>query len=197
MKRPSLRYLKTAIPIALAFGLAMAASADQSAPLPTAPNVDLQRYAGRWYELARLPMFFQKADEAAIAEYAANADGTLAVHNRALRQDGSEHDIRGTAKVLNPPINTKLAVRFDTWFGPLIPVSKQGNYWILYVDADYRLALVGTPSRKSLWLLARTPKVPPEEFEALVARAKALGFEVSKLIRDPQLNESSVKPAAR
>ncbi len=131
-------------------------------------------------------MPFQKAEEAAIAEYGKNADGTISVHNIAVRADGSQHDIRGYAQVLNPPQNTKLAVRFSTWFGPLIPVPKEGNYWILHVDEHYQYAIVGTPDRKYLWLLARTPKIAGREYEALVARAKHQGYEVSRLIRDPQ-----------
>lgn len=171
----------------LALGLISCSSNGRPpAPLPTAAMVDLKRYIGRWHELARLPMPFQKADEAAIAEYGSNADGTVSVHNIAIRPDGSQHDIRGYAKVLNPPQNTKLAVRFSTWFGPLIPVPKEGNYWILHVDDLYREAIVGTPDRNYLWLLARTATIPEARYTALVAKAKALGFDVSRLIKDPQ-----------
>jgi apolipoprotein D and lipocalin family protein len=148
--------------------------------------VDLGRYTGRWHEIARLPMPFQKAGEAAVAEYGINADGTVSVHNIAIRADGSQHDIRGRAKVLNPPENTRLAVRFSTWFAFLIPVPKAGNYWILHVDEQYQEAIVGTPDRKYLWLLARTPTIPESSYAALVARAGRLGYDTSRLIRDPQ-----------
>lgn len=130
----------------------------------TAKSVDLKRYSGRWHEIGRLPMPFQKADESAIAEYGNNADRTISVHNIAIRPDGTQHDIRGYAKVLNPPENTKPAVRFNTWLGPLIPVPKEGNYWVLHVDEDYQEAIVGTPDRKYLWLLARTPEIPPQHY---------------------------------
>jgi apolipoprotein D and lipocalin family protein len=154
--------------------------------LATAGVVDLSLYTGRWYEIARLPMRFQKANEAAIAEYGAKADGTISVHNIAVRPDGSQRDIRGYAKVLNPPENTKLTVRFKTWFGPLIPVPKEGNYWILHVDEHYQEAIVGTPNRKYLWLLARTPTIPEARYKALVARADQLGFDTARLLKDPQ-----------
>ena len=88
--------------------------------------------------------------------------------------------------MLNPPENTKLAVRFNTWFGPLIPVPKAGNYWILHVDELYQEAIVGTPDRKHLWLLARTATISDERYTALVAKAEQLGFDVSRLIKDPQ-----------
>ena len=151
----------------------------------TAKSVDLERYTGRWYEIARLPMPFQKTDEAAIAEYGNNPDGTISVRNIAIRPDGTQHDIRGYAKALNPPQNTKITVRFNTWFGPLIPVPKEGNYWILHVDDQYQEAIVGTPDRKYLWLLARTPKIPQRHLAALVAKANGLGYDMSKMINNP------------
>lgn len=165
--------------------------------LVAAGKVDLNRYTGRWYEIARLPMPFQEPDEAAIAEYGSNPDGTISVHNIAVRPDGSQHDIRGAAQVLNPPANTKLAVRFDTWFGPLIPVPKEGNYWILHVDTRYREALVGTPDRKYLWLLARTARIPESRYTALVGRAERLGFDVSRLLRDSWQTQGKLPAALR
>jgi apolipoprotein D and lipocalin family protein len=155
----------------------------------TAARVDLARYAGRWHEIARLPAPFQKDNEAAIAEYGMNADGSLSVRNIAVRPDGTQRDIKGSAKVLNPPENTKLAVRFDTWFGPLIPVPKEGNYWILHVDENYQEAIVGTPDRKYLWLLARTPEIPENRRAALIQRAATLGFDVSRLVMRPAMPE--------
>jgi apolipoprotein D and lipocalin family protein len=95
-------------------------------------------------------------------------------------------NIHGCAKVLNPPENTKLAVRFNTWFGPLIPVPKEGNYWILYVDNGYRHAIVGTPDRKYLWILSRTPKITERQYRELSGNAERLGFDLSRLIRDPR-----------
>ena len=186
MARPHKRNLLDA---ALAiFGLALASCSTTTRnvdALATAKSVELKRYAGRWYEVARLPMPFQKTDEAAVAEYGSNPDGTISVHNIAIRPDGTQHDICGYAKVLNPPENTKLAVRFNTWFGPFIPVPKEGNYWILHVDDHYQEAIVGTQDRKYLWFLARTSTIPERHYAALVAKAGRLGFDVSRLIKDP------------
>lgn len=183
---------KTFIRIGLALSLAAACIMFGSCASPvrnppaTAGSVEVARYLGRWYEIARLPMPFQKAGEAAMALYGLNENGTLSVHNVAVRPDGTEHGIRGYAKVLNPPHNTKLAVRFNTWFGPLIPVPKEGNYWILYRDEGYRTAIVGTPDRKYLWILARDPKIKAAELQDLEARAVTLGFDLTGLIRDPR-----------
>lgn len=166
-------------------GLALAscsAPGDRAVPPPTTGKVDLARYAGRWHEIARLPAPFQKDDESAIADYGMNPDGTLSVHNIAVRADGTQRGIKGYAKILNPPENTKLAVRFNTWFGPLIPVPEEGNYWILHVDENYQEAIVGTPDRRFLWLLARTPKISAQRKAALVAKAESLGFDVARLV---------------
>ena len=183
---PRLAMLRPLALVLLGLGLVSCSTTSGRVDAPvTAEAVDLSRYTGRWYEIARLPMPFQKANEAAIAEYGANPDGTISVHNIAVRPDGSQREIRGYAKVLNPPENTKLTVRFKTWFGPLIPVPKDGNYWILHLDEDYEEAIVGTPNRKYLWLLARTPMIPEACYEALVARASQLGFDTSRLLSVP------------
>lgn len=190
----SFAMLRPAALVLLGLGLTSCSSSRSGVTAPgTAAAVDLSRYAGRWYELARLPMPFQKANEAAIAEYGINADGTISVHNIAIRPDGSQRDIRGYAKVLNPPENTKLAVRFKTWFGPLIPVPKEGNYWIFHVDEHYQEAIVGTPNRKYLWLLARTPTTPEASYAALVAKGSQLGFDTSRLLRDPLRQETTLQ----
>jgi apolipoprotein D and lipocalin family protein len=185
--RPRLAILRRAMLVLVGLSLASCSSPKSRGHAPaTAGVVDLSRYTGRWFEIARLPMRFQKADEAAIAEYGTNANGTISVHNIAIRPDGSQRDIRGYAKVLNPPENTKFAVRFKTWFGPLIPVPKEGNYWILHVDEDYQEALVGTPNRKYLWLLARSPALSEARYAALVAKADQLGFDLSRLLKTPR-----------
>jgi apolipoprotein D and lipocalin family protein len=168
-----------------AVGLALASCSvpDETAnPPPTAGSVNLARYAGRWHEIARLPAPFQKDDEKAIADYGMNANGTVSVLNIAVRPDGTRREIMGSAKVLNPPDNTKLAVRFDTWFGPLIPMPDEGNYWILHVDGNYQEAIVGTPDRRFLWLLARTPRISEKRFRALVGKAREAGFDVTRLV---------------
>ena len=164
--------------------LVSCSSSKTTNPPPTAAKVELDRYVGKWYEIARMPMPFQKDDEPAMAEYGKNSDGTVSVHNTALKPDGGKREIRGTATVLNPGVNTKLAVRFNTWFGPLIPVPAEGNYWILHIDPGYTQAIVGTPSRNFLWILARSPKLSEPAYSALVAKAKSLGFATESLIRD-------------
>jgi len=191
---PIIAMLRPVVLVLLGLGLTSCSSTRSGVNAPaTAGAVDLSRYSGRWFEIARLPMRFQKANEAAMAEYGTNADGTISVHNIAIRPDGSQRDIRGYATVLNPPENTKLAVRFKTWFGPLIPVPKEGNYWILHVDEHYQEAIVGTPNRKYLWLLARTAAISEARYAALVTRADQLGFDTSRLLKDPRRQGSTLQ----
>ncbi len=164
-------------------------SAPTPSPPPTVAKVDLSRYAGTWHEIARLPMPFQRDGDAATATYAANPDGSLSVHNVATAPNGEKGEIRGTATVVNPPHNTKLLVKFDAWFAAFMPKPEEGNYWVLDLDKEYQRALVGTPSRKFFWILARTPSIPEAEEKALIEKAKKLGYDVSKVVRPIRLKK--------
>jgi apolipoprotein D and lipocalin family protein len=164
--------------------LAVACAGPPRVPLTTAATVDLARYAGTWYEIARLPAFFQRDCVASRAEYTVLASGKVGVTNRCRTRDGDERSIRGEAEVVDRTTHARLLVRFDTWFAFLMPAPRTGNYWILDVAADYQTALVGTPDFRHLWLLARTPEIGPERYPAMVARARNLGFPVERLVRD-------------
>lgn len=150
------------------------------APLPTVPHVELERYLGRWYEVARLPVPFEKNCEHVTAEYSRRADGNIRVLNTCHKGDVNGPVKKATASAR--PVdatNAKLKVQF---FWPF-----EGNYWILDLDqADYQFALVGEPSRKSLWLLSRQPQLAPDIRRRLIDRARELGFPVEKLLFTPQ-----------
>lgn len=161
--------------------------------LTTVSGVDLERYSGRWYEMARLPNFFQKANEGAIAEYQLQSDGLVGVRNVALRPDGSTREIRGSAEAVNPPDNSKLKVRFHTWFGWLIPTPREGNYWILHLDPDYQEAIVGTPNRKFLWVLTRASQISEGKYQELLSKASALGFATGEVIKSPRPNDGQLR----
>lgn len=156
----------------------------EHAPLPTVEKVDPERYAGRWYELARLPMRFQKDETVSIAEYAVHVDGTIGVYNVAYL--GSEVDaaISGTATAAKGAESTyaRLQVRFGGIAG-LFPPPAEGNYWILAITEDYSMALVGTPDRRSLWLLGRDQQTGvTAQARDYLALAGVYGFNVSDLL---------------
>lgn len=144
-------------------------------PLPqTATNVDLQKYSGYWYEIALLPNRFEKGCTCTTATYTL-VNNHIKVENTCFKTDKNNYvDAKGKAWPVNED-NSKLKVQFMWPF--------RGDYWILYVDENYKYALVGTPTRKHLWILSRRIKMPEEEYAKLVAIAKQQGFDVSKLIR--------------
>lgn len=152
-------------------------------PLPTAPSVDLTRYIGTWYEIARLPMWFQRHCIDSKAIYTILPDNKIAVHNECVTDSGTLDQIDGIATVVDPTTNARLAVTFNNVFTRLIGPSREGNYWIIDLDPDYRIAMVGTPDRRYLWILSRRPHLDDPTYQRLVAKAEALGFPISELIR--------------
>ncbi|MBF8747013.1 lipocalin [Pseudomonas putida] len=159
-----------------------AGSADEARNPPTTQQVDLQRYQGTWYELARLPMFFQRNCVKSQAHYALREDGRIDVTNVCQEKDGQTNAAHGTAEPQQAGKTDKLWVRFDNWFSRLAPNLTKGQYWVLYHDADYRVALVGHPNREYLWLLSRTETVSDQTRERLLSIAREQGYDTSKLI---------------
>ncbi|TDU73337.1 apolipoprotein D and lipocalin family protein [Prosthecobacter fusiformis] len=149
--------------------------------LPTAAKVDIQRYMGQWYEIFRLPNQFQRDDSRAEALYTMQPDGTVKVLNTEIRPDGTQKKVSGTATAISDGKNSRLRVTFEG-LASLVPVSKEGNYWIIRVAPDYSTALVGTPDRKYLWLLSRTPQISPTRRSAYESEAARLGFDTKRLL---------------
>ena len=150
-------------------------------PLKTIPSLDVHRYTGTWYEIARLPNQFQKECIGHVsATYQVLASGELAVFNKCLKQSGKWSVAKGIAWFSEKPAGSKLKVSF-------VPLLKHlhlfsGDYWILDLDSDYHWSIVGSPDRKYLWILSRTPKLSSNEVKVLKQRAQALGFDISNLI---------------
>jgi apolipoprotein D and lipocalin family protein len=157
-------------------------SASQLAAPQTVAQVDLQRYQGTWYELARLPMFFQRNCAQSQADYQLQADGSIAVLNSCLKLNGERLQATGQAVAQQPGETAKLWVRFDNWFSRLFPDLTRGAYWVLYLDQGYQVALVGNPDRQFLWLLSRTPQVSLQTREQLLAVARQRGYDTAGLI---------------
>ncbi|MEN5030349.1 MULTISPECIES: lipocalin family protein [unclassified Pseudomonas] len=148
----------------------------------TVDHVDLKRYQGTWYEVARLPMFFQRNCAQSEAHYTLKDDGNIAVTNRCRTIEGKWEQATGTASPQVQGKTDKLWVVFDNWFSNLFPGVAKGDYWVLYVSPDYKVALVGSPNRKFLWLLSRTPQVPDAVRNDLLMRAQQQGYDTTKLI---------------
>ena len=161
-------------------GCANSGTGSISKPPPQTMQVDLQRYQGTWYELARLPMFFQRNCVQSEAHYGLRDDGRIDVINRCRDKDGEWIEAKGVAEPQVEGQTDKLWVRFDNWASKLLPIK--GDYWVIYHDEDYRVALVGHPEHKYLWLLSRTPEVDQETRDKLLSVAREQGYDTSELI---------------
>lgn len=172
--------------VVLACIAAIGRSSQTLAPVRTVPSVDLNRYLGDWFEVARLPNRFQADCAGDVrATYALAADGRLSVTNRCRRQDGTVVEARGVAKVVDAQSSARLKVRFAPAFLAFLPIV-WGDYWILGLADDYSWALVGSPDRKYLWILSRTPSMDPTPYAKAVAVAKVNGFAIDALVTTSQ-----------
>ena len=164
----------------------VAFAARKTEPLVTVRQVDLNRYAGTWYEIARYPNRFQKkCDGDTKALYLLRDDGTVGVLNSCRKSDGTVTSNKGTAKVVDPVTNAKLKV---TFFWPF-----SGDYWILDLAPDYSYAVVGEPSRKYLWILSRTPQMDETTYREITERIRFLGYDPARLMKTKQSDRSHTK----
>jgi apolipoprotein D and lipocalin family protein len=150
-------------------------------PLHVVDEIDLDRYLGRWYEIASFPQRFQRGCVASMATYTRRDDGRIGVVNECRDRsfDGELRRAEGIAWVVDEEgKRAKLKVQF---FWPF-----RGDYWIIDLDPDYRFAAVGHPTREYLWILARTPTLDPMLYRPLAARLEAQGYDLTRLRWTPQ-----------
>lgn len=161
-------------------------AADGAKPLATIPSLDVKRYMGTWYEIAKFPNEFQKKCVGfTTATYSLREDGRVNVLNRCRGADGSTDDASGVARQLGGATSPKLEVRFAPAIVSWLPMV-WGDYWVIDLDPDYQLAAVSEPTREYLWILSRTPTVPPAAYAALLERLAYQGFDLSRLTTTPQ-----------
>ncbi|KAK3435667.1 hypothetical protein EUGRSUZ_C00377, partial [Eucalyptus grandis] len=149
-------------------------------------HFDLKRYTGRWYEIAAFPSLFEKKNAVDTrATYTLNEDGTLKVLNEGW-VNGKRDYIEGTAYKADPSSDeAKLKVKF--YVPPKLPIIPVvGDYWVLYIDADYQHAVIGQPGRQLLWIISRKSHIDDKIYNQLVQKAADEGFDVSKLHKTPQ-----------
>ena len=162
-------------------GLGPARVAGQApSPPVTVESVDLERYAGPWFEIARIPNRFQKdCARNVMARYTLREDGDISVLNRCTKSDGSRYEAEGIARIVDRESNAKLKVSFVSFAGwrPF-----WGQYWILDVGEDYEYALVGTGDRRYGWILARAPELATETLDRLFARLAEQGYDPADFI---------------
>ena len=154
-----------------------------SQTLKTVEQVDLDKYAGTWYEIASFPQRFQKGCHATTATYTKTDKDYIIVENKCRKDsiNGKESSIRGKAFIDSDSGNAKLKVQF---FWPF-----RGKYWIIDLADDYSYAVVGHPDRDYLWILCRTPQMDSQTYDAIVDRIKKKNFDVSQLRKTVQVIE--------
>ena len=153
----------------------------------TVSYVDLDRYLGTWYEIARIPNWFQDRCVGNVtADYSRLDTGNLAVVNSCVQSDGQVDAARGVARVVDDASNSKLEVSFFSLFGWQL---FWGDYWILGLGDDYEYAVVGMPSRKYAWILARTRQLPAELRGRIDKLLRDAGYDPSKLMETQHDNQ--------
>lgn len=158
-------------------------TAAHAAPPEPIEHLDLDRYLGKWYELAKYPNRFQKQCVSdTTANYATAENGRIEVLNRCRTDSGEFEEAKGVARLVGDAGSPKLKVRFAPAWLSWLPMV-WGNYWVIELDEAYTLAAISEPSREYLWILARDPDVPEQRVEDLIARLAARGFDPARIVR--------------
>lgn len=150
-------------------------------PLQAIAALDVPRYMGTWYEIAKFPNWFQKKCVGSTrAEYRQQPDGMVQVINRCRLESGEMNEAIGKARQVGPATSPKLKVRFAPDWLAFLPMV-WGDYWVIDLDEAYQLVAVSEPQREYLWVLSRTPQVDPQRYQELLNRLAQKGFDVRKL----------------
>lgn len=165
---------------------AVAQQSDQ--PVKTIPSLDVSRYLGTWYEIAKFPNWFQrKCISNTKAVYTAKPDGNLRVLNSCKTANGETSEAEGLARQIGAKDSPKLEVRFAPEWLSFLPMV-WGDYWLIDLDPQYQLAAVSDPRREYLWVLSRTPQLDPKVYADLLQRLEQQRFDVQKLELTSQKN---------
>ena len=153
------------------------ASNSTPAEVQVVKEVDLHRYIGKWYEIALIPVWFQKdCDSGSTAEYSLTEGGEINVVNRCCTREGTLKEAKGRAWIVDKSCPAKLKVGFFSVLG-FFPFK--GDYWIIDLDPDYRYVVIGHPTRKLGWILSRTPALSPETLKGIAERLAHNGYNFS------------------
>jgi apolipoprotein D and lipocalin family protein len=156
-------------------------------------RVDLDRYQGKWYEIAAIPQFFQRdcvRDTA--ADYTKLENGEIKVENACAQVDNSRKKVEGRARLYDSNETSKLTVTFLNLFGEF-RFWAGGDYWVIELDPNYQWAVVGHPSRRYGWVLSRTPSLPIATLAEIIGRVKAQGYDACEFVVTPQTGGLSLK----
>ena len=173
--------MRIALPLsAIVAVLALTACAAKGPDMETVEYVDLERFMGDWYVIANIPTFLEKGAHNAVENYALNDDGTIATTftYRKGSFDGKEKRYTPKGFVTDTETNALWGMRF-IW-----PIK--ADYRIVYLDDDYTQTVIGRQKRDFVWIMARTPTIPDEDYERIVKFIESIGYDISKIERVPQ-----------
>jgi apolipoprotein D and lipocalin family protein len=173
--------------VALSCALLSTPTRAQVPPVQSVPSVDVQRYAGQWFEQTRLPNFFQSGCLGdVVVNYRVQTDGSIEVVNRCREANDKTNQVQGRAVAATGDTSgARLKVSFLPSWLQWVPFT-QGDYWVVMLDAENRYAVVSEPSRKYLWVLSRAPVMDASTYDAVMAELKLKGYPVEGLVRTPQ-----------
>jgi apolipoprotein D and lipocalin family protein len=172
----------------IGFSASQASAQQGDQDVKTIVALDVPRYLGTWYEIAKFPNWFQKkCISNTKAVYAANPDGNLRVLNSCKTASGETSEAEGLARQIGAKDSPKLEVRFAPEWLSFLPLV-WGDYWVIDLDPQYQVAAVSDPRREYLWVLSRTPQLDPKVYEELLQRLKQQQFDVRKLELTSQKN---------
>lgn len=184
--RASLFSILGALFIGLGSSQAIAQQGDQA--VKTIASLDVPRYLGAWYEIAKFPNWFQKKCVSNTkAVYTAKPDGNLRVLNSCKTAGGETSEAEGLARQIGAKDSPKLEVRFAPEWLSFLPLV-WGDYWVIDLDSQYQVAAVSDPRREYLWVLSRTPQMDPKVYADLLQRLKQQQFDIQKLELTSQKN---------
>jgi apolipoprotein D and lipocalin family protein len=178
--------------LSLLFCVSLSAYSQSSSPVPDVPvktiaSLDIPKYLGTWYEIAKFPNWFQKKCASNTkAVYSVRSDGNLKVLNSCKTADGAISEAEGTARQIGSQDSPKLEVRFAPAWLTFLPMV-WGDYWVIDLDPQYQVAAVSDPRREYLWVLSRTPQLDKKVYDDLLQRLQVQQFDVRKLELTPQL----------
>lgn len=185
MKKFILTAVLLALPIFSAFVSAQKKDSDNKTTVETVSSVDLKRYTGKWFEIARYPSKFQKKCVGnTTATYTPKAGG-IAVLNECVLKDGKVGRADGEAKIVDAVSNAKFEMNFSSQSKSFLSADWD-DYWVIDLDENYQYAAVADPKRENLWILSRTPELKDAVYQNILRRLEKLGFNPGKLAKTPQ-----------
>lgn len=172
----------------LLFAISGLATAQKPGELLAVKALDIDRYAGRWFEIAKYPNKFQKQCASdTTATYTNKTDGKIEVLNECTKADGTREAAKAEGKIADKSNNAKLKVRFAPGFLSFLPFV-WANYWVIDLGPDYEYAVVGEPKREYLWILSRKPQMNDADYQGIVRQIQQMGYAPERLVRTRQKN---------